>query len=83
MEAPRRMKFEDHRSVASEVGEESGEFYSVAAERIPLKFSAQRTGFTAALEPSARTHSQTASPTGHSQKFWKRSHGSKPDKDFV
>lgn len=74
------MKFEDHRNIASEVGEESGEFYSVTAERIPLKFSAQR---TAALEPSTKTHSQTASPTGHGQKFWKRSHGSKPDRDFV
>ena len=66
MEAPRRMKFEDHRKIASEVGEESGEFYCVAAERIPLKFK----------KPSARTHSQTASPTG-------QSHWSKPYKDFV
>ena len=53
MEAPQRMKFEDHRNIASEVGEESGEFYSVVAEHIPLKFSAQQTGFTAALKPSA------------------------------
>lgn len=87
LEAPRRMRFEDHRDTASEVGEESGEFFCVTAECVSLKFSAQR-GFTSGtLDPALRPTRSPASPSGGSgQKFWKpfhKSHGSKPDRDFV
>lgn len=84
LEAPRKMKFEDHKDTASEVGEEIGEFYYVTAERVPLKFSAQRTGGT--LDSQRPARSPTVSPSG-ANKFWAkpfhRSHGNKPDKDFV
>ena len=76
------MKFEEHRNIAGDVGEESGEFYLVTAERVPLRFSAQRAGFTGMLEPVPRKV-PTASPTGGGPKIWKFRHGSKPEKDFV
>lgn len=65
------MKFEDHRETASEVGEESGEFYNVKAECVMQKFSAQRASVT--LDQPSRPRpprSPTASPSGGStQKF--------------
>lgn len=80
-EAPRKMRFEEHRDTASEVGEDSGEFYYVTADSVPLKFSAQRVSGT--LDPPLRPARSPASPGGGSApKFWKRSHG-KTDKDFV
>ena len=75
------MKFEDNRSIAGDVGEVSGEFYLVTAERVPLRFSAQRAGFTGMLDPVAKKV-PAASPTGGGSKLWKFRH-SKPEKDFV
>ena len=89
LEAPRKMKFEDNRDIAAEVGEDSGEFYLVTAERGPLKFSAQRAGFASgALDQPKPARSPTVSPGGGShprffRKPFQRSHGNKPDKDFV
>lgn len=91
LDAPRKVKFEEHRDTASDIGEESGEFYFVTAERVSLKFSAQRAGFaqgTLDQPPSRPARSPTVpSPSGGGgQKRWKpfnRSHGHKPEKDFV
>ena len=84
------MKFEDHRDTASEVGEASGEFYLVTAERVPIKFSAQRAGLASGastVDPTPKPRSPSTGPHhGGSSQRWKpfhRSHGNKPDKDFV
>ena len=88
MDAPCKMKFEDHRDTASEVGEESGEFYFVKAERVPLKFSAHRAGFTSGtLDPPKPARSPASPSGGANPRFFRkpfhRSHGNKSDKDFV
>ena len=83
------MKIEEHRDIASDIGEESGEFFFVKAEAIPLKFSAQRAGPGSDMSKNTNSPSVGSSGTGsHGHGFWKpkpfhRSHGSKPDKDYV
>lgn len=76
METPRKMKFEEHRDIASDIGEESGDFYFVTAECIQLKFSAKRTGSTNSSNPPP-SRSPVASPSGSHGHFWKR------HKDYV
>jgi hypothetical protein len=80
------MKFENHRDIATEVGEESGEFYLVTAECGQLKFSVQRAGFASGTldQPkSARSPTVTPSNPRFFRKPFQRSHANKPDKDFV
>ena len=89
-EAPRKVKFEERRDIASDLGEDNGDFYFVKAEHIPLKFSVQRAGSSSSTTstPDIASKSSTANPGSHGHGFWKskpfhRTHASRPDRDYV
>lgn len=77
-EAPRAMKFQENRSIASDVGEDSGDFYQVKAEPVQLKFSAQRG--TPSPIPS---HPGKPSRSGGLFNPFHKPHHGKSDKEFV
>ena len=85
LEGPRKMKSDEHRDTASELGD-SSDFYFITAESVPLRFSAQRTGSASSstLDPQTKPTNSPVSPSG-GHGFWKpfhKSHG-KSDKKFV
>lgn len=91
LEAPRKVKFEEQRDTASDLGEDRGDFYFVKAEHIPLRFSVQRAGSSSSTPntlDAKPAHSPTVNPGGHGHGFWRskpfnRGHSSKPDRDYV
>lgn len=88
LEGPRKMKPDEHRDTASELGDAS-DFYFVTAESVALKFSAQRAGPTSSstLDPQTRPASSPVSPSAAHGFKWKpkhfKPHGNKSDKNYV
>ena len=88
-EAPRKVKFEERRDIAGDLGEDNGDFYFVKAEHVPLKFSVQRAGSSSSTPDmsSKASPSPTTNPgSSHGHGFWKSKpfhRTSKPDKDYV
>ena len=73
---PSKMKFEDNRDIASDLGVKGGEFYQVHAEPLPLKFSVPPDKIVINGPPKRQK-----SPHPHTPTFFKVFH--KEPKDYV